>query len=98
MNIRRTIAYFGFCVAVALLLYGGLGRYEVHYATADGKGVSDEKMSVSGFGLVFESARDGVGRAADGRLVSRRYRLTAEGTIPKELESDKGKDADTCYT
>lgn len=98
MNIRRTTAYFGFCMAVALLMYGGLGRYQVHYATADGKGISEKTMSVSGFGLVFESARDGIGRAPDGRLVSRRYRLGPEGTEPQAVETDKGKDADTCYT
>ena len=85
-------------MAAVLLACVGLGRYEVHYATADGKGTSEKTMLVSGFGLVFESARDGVGRATDGRLVSRRYQLTEKGTIPKEIESDKGKDADTCYT
>ena len=99
MSIRRSTAYLGLLAGLGLLLWGGFSRHQVHYGTADGKGTSPQSMNISGFGIVLETSRDGLGRDGQGRLVSRRLRLVAEGSGEKTvITTDKGKGASTCPT
>ncbi len=85
---------------MVLLTYAGFSRYQVYYVRADGRSISDQAMSISGFGIVFETAQDGLARNWQGRLLSRRYRLATDPTGSKRIipNKDKDKDANTCYT
>ena len=53
----------------------------------EGEAISEQTISISGYGIVQEAARDGLARDEQGKLVKR-----AQGSKPK------GKDAETCYT
>ena len=83
---------------MALLIYAGLARYQVYYVRDDGAGISEQTMSISGFGIVFETARDGLARSSGGQLLSRRYRLAIDPAGAEQIVPNKEKDADTCYT
>ncbi len=98
MSIRRGTAYLGLLIGVALLIWAGLVRYQVYYIRANDEGISDRTMSISGFGIVFETARDGLARGWQGQLLSRRYRLAIDPTGAEQIIPNKAKDADTCYT
>ena len=86
MNMRRTIAHLGLVVGVSLLVWAGVMRYPVQQGSGEGEGISQQTISISGYGIVREAARDGLGRD-EGRLVRR-----SQEVKPKD------KDAKTCYT
>ena len=86
MGIRRGTAYLGLLIGVVLLIWAGLMRYPVQSGEAAGEGVSEQTISISGYGIVREAARDGLGRD-EGRLVRR-----SQEVKPTD------KDAKTCYT
>ena len=86
MGIRRGTAYLGLLIGVVLLIWAGLMRYPVYYGSTDKQGISQQTISISGYGIVREAARDGLGRD-EGRLVRR-----GQEVKPKD------KDAKTCYT
>jgi len=85
-------------IGLVLLTYAAFSRYRVYYIKAGGQNISDRTMSISGFGIVFETAQDGLARNWQGRLLSRRYRLATDPTGAERIIPNKDKDADTCYT
>ncbi len=87
MAIRRGTAYLGLVLGVVLLVWAGVVRYPVQSGEAAGEGISEQTISISGYSLVREAARDGLGRDEEGRLVRR-----GQDVKPKD------KDADACYT
>ncbi len=86
MSIRRGATYLGLVVGVILLVWAGLMRYPVEQGSGKEEGISQQTISISGYGIVREAARDGLGRD-EGRLVRR-------GQEVKPTD----KDAKTCYT
>ncbi|MCK4849964.1 MAG: hypothetical protein KAT11_01370 [Phycisphaerae bacterium] len=86
MGIRRGTAYFGLLIGVILLVWAAVMRYPVQQSSGEGEGISQQTISISGYGIVRETARDGLGRD-EGRLVRR-------GQEVKPTD----KDAKTCYT
>ena len=87
MGIRRGTAYLGLLIGVALLIWAGLVRYPVQQSSSEGEGISQQTISISGYGIVREAARDGLGRDEQGLLVRR-----SQEVKPTD------KDAKTCYT
>jgi hypothetical protein len=61
-------------------------RYPVQQGSSEGEGISQQTIRISGYGIVREAARDGLGRD-EGRLVRR-----SQEVKPTD------KDAKTCYT
>ena len=98
MRIRRSASYLGLFVGLVLLGYAGFSRYEVHYVMAGGLGISEQTMSISGFGIVFETAQDGLARSWEGQLLSRRYRLAIDPTGAEQIVPNEEKKDETCYT
>ena len=88
MGIRRGTAYLGLVVGVILLVWAGLIRYPVQQGSDKGEGISQQTIiSISGYDIVRETARDGLGRDEQGLLVKR-----SQEVKPKD------KEAKTCYT
>ena len=81
MSIRRGSAYLGLVVGVVLLVWAGVVRYPVQGGEAAGEGISEQTISISGYGLVLEAARDGVGRDKEGRLVRRGQEAAEEPCV-----------------
>jgi len=84
MSIRRATAYLGLVLGVSLLIWAGVMRYPLQQSSSEGQGVSQQTISISGYGIVREAARDGLVRDKQGRLVKR--------------DQNTKKDANTCYT
>ncbi len=87
MGIRRGSAYLGLVVGVVLLVWAAVMRYPVQQSSSKGEEISQQTISISGYGIVRETARDGIGRDKQGGLVKRGQDVKA-----------KDKDADACYT
>ena len=87
MGIRRGAAYLGLVVGLSLLVWAGVMRYPVQQGNGEGEGISQQTISISGYGIVRETARDGLGRDEQGGLVKRDQEV-----------KPKDKDADACYT
>ena len=53
----RATTQAGLFIGLALLTYAGFSSYGVYYAKDDGRGVSDQTMSIKGFGVVVDGEK-----------------------------------------
>ncbi len=81
MSIRRGTAYLGLVVGVSLLVWAGVMRYPVQQSSGEGEGVFQETILISGYGVVQEAARDGLGRDEQGLLVKREQEAAEEPCV-----------------
>ena len=81
MGIRRGTAYLGLVVGVILLVWAGFVRYPVQQGSSEGEGISQQTISISGYGIVRETARDGLGRDEQGVLVKRGQEAAEEPCV-----------------
>ncbi len=81
MSIRRGTAYLGLLIGVVLLIWAAVMRYPVQQSSSEGEGISQQTISISGYGIVRETARDGLGRDEQGGLVKRGQEAAEEPCV-----------------